>query len=93
MAYSCTIDWTAVTGATAYKVYRGEDPGTSEQDASPVNVGDVTTYEYTVEGAGTWYFSVSAIVGGVEGELSQEVAIESEQSGTPPVGRPVLSVE
>lgn len=80
---ACTLTWEAVSGATNYKVYCGSESGNYNEASSPVTVGAVTSYEYTVPTAGTWYFAVAAIVGGVEGELSQEFAYETEGANVP----------
>jgi hypothetical protein len=88
---SLAISWGAVSGATGYKVYCGQTSGLYTEPSSPVSVGNVTSYSYTVATAGLWYVAISAIVGGTEGALSQEVAIDAG-GASPPVGTPVLSV-
>ena len=92
MAYVCPLNWTAVSGATGYKVYRDQDVGEAYLDSSPVSVGAVTSYDVPVSTSGTWYLAVSAIVGGVEGGLSQETAVVASGSGSPPTGTITLSV-
>ena len=84
------LSWDAVSGATGYKIYRSQTAGEAYLDSSPFSVGNVTSADVTVSSTGTWYLAVSAVVGGVEGALSQETV--GTASGTPPNGNTTLSV-
>jgi uncharacterized protein (DUF1800 family)/fibronectin type 3 domain-containing protein len=57
---SITLNWTAVTGATAYNVYRGT--ATGQQNATPLTRVTATTYANTGLTNGTTYFYTVAAV-------------------------------
>jgi len=42
-----TLSWTAVSGATGYRVYYDVDDGTSSPPTTMIDVGDVTSYSLT----------------------------------------------
>lgn len=56
------ISWNANTESdlAGYKLYIGRATGTYTQPGSPIDVGLVTTYTYTVDSAGSWFFALTA---------------------------------
>jgi hypothetical protein len=67
-----TLSWTASAGATSYKIYRGASNGETLL-ASPAGTG--TTYtDLTAANGTTYYYKVSAVSAGGEGNLSTEVS-------------------
>jgi fibronectin type 3 domain-containing protein len=67
-----TLSWTASAGATSYKIYRGASNGETLL-ASPAGSG--TTYtDLTAANGTTYYYKVSAVGAGGEGNLSTEVS-------------------
>ena len=72
---SVTLNWTASTGATGYRVYRSAT-GTPSTSGTPLNTGPLagTTYTDTTAGNGTTYhYVVTALNGGAESAASNEV--------------------
>jgi beta-glucanase (GH16 family) len=66
------LAWTAVSGATAYNVYRGTSPGA--EGSTPVAV-QVTGTSYSDPGLGngnTFYYKVTAVNGAGESPMSAE---------------------
>jgi uncharacterized protein (TIGR02145 family) len=78
-ATSITIGWSAVTGATGYRVYRSTASGTYEQ------VGTATSTTYTnasLTESTTYYYKVAAYNSGGEGSQSS-YATATTRVGTP----------
>jgi len=69
-----TLNWSAVSGASSYKIYQATTPGA--EGSSPALTG-ITGTTSTISGlaAGTkYYFTVSAVVGSTESAKSAEVS-------------------
>jgi parallel beta-helix repeat protein len=91
---SLVLSWSAIPGATGYRVYYGE----SSLSSSPIEVGDVTTYTlsgltngqhyYIAVSAisqGTYYITVTA-VNGINGTFTPGISNESAYSTEAIVG-------
>ncbi|NJN52218.1 MAG: hypothetical protein HC809_11070 [Gammaproteobacteria bacterium] len=61
-----------MTDLTGYRVHWGT-ASRSYSQSTPVNGAANTQHQVTL-GAGTWYFAVTAIAGGVESAYSGEVS-------------------
>jgi hypothetical protein len=73
---SITISWTAVTGATSYKVYSPENAGSSS-NFKLLDTVTTTSYTDTYPTAGqTWYYKVSAV--NSAGESAQSSAVSAK---------------
>lgn len=57
-----TLSWNAnvETDLAGYFVYVGRASGVYGSLGSPINVGNVTSYDLTLNDIGAWYFTVSA---------------------------------
>lgn len=57
-----TISWDANTepDLAGYKVYVGRTSHIYGSLGSPINVGNVTSYELTLNDSGAWFFAVTA---------------------------------
>jgi len=89
---SITVSWSAVTGATGYKIYRSS----SSYDTYS-SVGDVTTTSFTDTGLSantTYYYKVSAYDSGGESTQSSSVSAKTDKPipTTPPDISPSLSI-
>ena len=74
-AFNVTVTWAAVASATGYNVYystQSSNPVKNGTGVTAVNLGNVltTTINLPANAGVATYFSVSAIVGGVEGSAS-----------------------
>lgn len=83
-ANSLRVSWTAVPGATGYRLWRSETSPTSGYNWA-VNVGNVTATVTSVPSTKTYYYRVAAISGSTVGALSAPV------SGTTAMGRPTMN--
>jgi DNA-binding beta-propeller fold protein YncE len=69
------LQWNPVKGATEYKVYKGEQKGKGKL----VTTVKVNRYiDKDIPAGKTFYYSVSAVVGGSEGARSAEAAVKTE---------------
>lgn len=82
--------WTGVTNATSYNVYRKTSPGVTPGDVVRVDATSPAVFA-GLQNDKTYYFAVTAIVGGIESSLSNEVvaspyvaATQKCTSGTKP---------
>lgn len=82
-ASSLRVSWTAVPGATGYRLWRSETSPTSGYNWA-VNVGNITAVVTNVSSTKTYYYRVAALSGSTVGPLSVPVA------GTTALGKPNL---
>ncbi|MCK5581374.1 MAG: VCBS repeat-containing protein [Candidatus Omnitrophica bacterium] len=76
------LSWTAVSGATGYKVYYGTTSGSYD---APVDVGDVTSYAATgLTNDTTYYFVVTTYDGVDESTVSNELSATPVAPSVPP---------
>jgi cellulose 1,4-beta-cellobiosidase len=68
-----SLSWSAVPGATSYRLRAGSAPGAS--NIFDANVGNITALTAGAS-PGTYYLRVHALVGGIEGGASNEVRID-----------------
>lgn len=69
-----TVSWTAITGATSYNVYYGTASGVTAANGTKVtNATSGSTITGLTPNA-TYYFVVTAVIGGVESATSLEAA-------------------
>lgn len=71
---SCELNWSAAAGASAYRVYRAGGPTDTFER---IGTGDVTATTYSdkeIEPGHTYFYKISAIVGGAESGLSGAVS-------------------
>lgn len=73
---SCTIKWSAVSGATAYNVYEADS-----RYATYTKVDTVDTASYTDEYYDGGYYKVTAVVGGKESDKSTAISYEVQTFG------------
>ena len=71
------LNWTGITGATSYNVYRGTSPGGEGATPLATGVAGTSFLDITATPGSTYYYQVSAVNLGGEGARS------SEQSTTP----------
>lgn len=79
-----TIGWIAVTldelgnpitDLAGYRVYAGRFTTVYGSLSSPIDVGNVTSYQFTIEDSGEWFFAVTAYdTSNNESDFSTEVA-------------------
>jgi hypothetical protein len=70
-----TLSWSAVTGATSYRIYYSTTPGVTSASTSKVLDASNPQIVTGLENATTYYFAVSAVNGGGESVLSSEVSV------------------
>jgi fibronectin type 3 domain-containing protein len=70
-----TLSWSAVTGATSYRIYYSTTPGVTSASTSKVLDASNPQIVTGLENATTYYFAVSAVNGGGESALSSEVSV------------------
>lgn len=68
------LSWTAITGATGYKVYRSTTPGGPYTTPIAENVTGTSYPDSTAENGITYYYVVSSVSNGVESPKSNEVS-------------------
>jgi len=71
------LGWNANTepDLAGYKLFIGRASGTYDVLGSPVDVGNVTAYTYTITASGTWFFSLIAYnTAGLLSGFSNEVS-------------------
>lgn len=68
------LSWTAEDGADSYIVYWKTSSGVTTADEA-IFVSSGTTYEHTVDAGATYYYRVSVVNDGEEGDLSNEVSV------------------
>lgn len=74
-----TLDWSAVTGATQYRIYRRDTTGVDPLNGDILATvdGDVLTYDDVVPSGSTYYYVIAPIDRGAEGFYSSEVTATS----------------
>jgi len=75
------LSWTASSGATSYKVYRGTTSGGESATAIASSISGTTYADSTVTNGTKYYYKVSAVNGGGTGPQSNEASATPE----PPV--------
>lgn len=76
-----TLTWTAVTGATSYKIYRSTETGTSASKTLLASGITVTTYSDTSTSSGTtYYYQVVAVSSDGVSSASSEVSATAGSS-------------
>lgn len=64
---------------SGYKVYAGRATGTYDTPGYPIDVGNFTYYEITVNEPGTWFFAVTAYnTADEESGFSSELEVQFE---------------
>ncbi|MDR1470713.1 MAG: glycosyl hydrolase 53 family protein [Spirochaetaceae bacterium] len=88
--YSITLGWTAVSGATAYKIYHAQSPDTPADNAySALSGADnlasgTTTYTHdSLSSSETHWYKISAVYG-AHGEGPLSVAVSATTGAPPP---------
>ncbi len=67
------LSWTAVVGATSYNLYRGITPGGEGNTPYKSGINKATYSDVGLTNGTTYYYFVTALSGGVEGDPSEEV--------------------
>lgn len=72
------LTWPAVTGATAYRIYKSTTsmaaPDGADNAGSPIQIyADVNTYDDKMESGDTFYYRITPVVGNSEGFFSNQV--------------------
>ena len=68
------VSWTAVNGADYYIMYRAESANGDYYYWNETTGTTLSNASYTEIG-GTYYYKISAVINGVEGPMSEAVAI------------------
>jgi len=72
---SIRLDWSAVTGAWSYNIYRATTPGVTPATGTKINVSSSPYINAPLNPALTYYYVITAVdAGGVEGPPSTEVS-------------------
>lgn len=68
------VRWWPVEGAEGYVLYRGPRPGSTPERATRIELSDPFYHDVDARPGQTWYYAVAAVLDGVEGEVSGEIA-------------------
>ncbi len=76
------LAWTPVAGATSYNIYWSNSAGISKNNSSKIATGSAaSSYSHTgLANGSTYLYRVSAVVGGSESDLSNEVQMSFDSS-------------
>ena len=87
---SLTVSWTEATpNCASFNVYRGATPG-SEDYAKPLVTVSGAAFKWTdssVSPGATYYYTVTAVAGGMESAPSNEVSAQAPVPPSPPVAK------
>ncbi|MFD2329592.1 glycosyl hydrolase [Cohnella sp. GCM10020058] len=73
-AQSCELSWSEAAGANAYRVYRADGPGAAFERIGTGDAAGTIYSDKNVESGRTYFYKISAVVGGVESGLSVAVS-------------------
>jgi len=80
---SVSLTWTEPLPGATYRVYRGTASG--QESSTPIGTATTTAYtdtDPTLVGATTYYYDVTAVVGGTESNPSNQTSATTADPGT-----------